>query len=335
MRRLRCAMTESLTICTVLCILLNACAVGWGAEKTTQLKQHLVEQTDFIQIPGPNPILTPGPKGSWDDRIIEAADAFEHLGITYFYYHAIGESTRGYQLGVASAPSPLGPFTKHGNQPALELGPKDSWDGRHVACAMIMRDEGEDNDTFYMWYSGCDSEERWSMGLATADHPLGPWTKHADNPVLKDFGYLGGVLKVDGEYPWNEDLGVQVLVMQRPFNFEMPVLQIESLGHGQRSTLAQCPPICIGNVSGVAITAEVTYTDSAATPIRVHIVSSPDGLTYDTSALAWFDIDCVPGKTARKTLDLHTNTRYIKVMVENPDRSETASQIKVTASLSG
>ena len=26
--------------------------------------------------------------------------------------------------------------------------------------------------------------DKWSLGLATAPHPKGPWTKHAANPVL-------------------------------------------------------------------------------------------------------------------------------------------------------
>ncbi len=160
-----------------------------------------VEQMRFVQIPGPNPIITPGSAGAWDDGVVEAADAFEHLGKYYFYYHATGQG-KGYRLGVASADHPLGPFTKHGDAPILDLGPEGSWEDQHVACAMVMRDDHEHRNVFYMWYSAIGDEKKtdWSIGLATADHPLGPWTKHPNNPVMKDFGYLGGVVKIDGKY---------------------------------------------------------------------------------------------------------------------------------------
>ena len=36
------------------------------------IRQAVVEQMEFIQIPGPNPIISPGPEGSWDDRVVEA-----------------------------------------------------------------------------------------------------------------------------------------------------------------------------------------------------------------------------------------------------------------------
>jgi len=46
-----------------------------------------------------------------------------------------------------------------------------------------------------MWYSGDGG-----VGLAYASNPLGPWEKYEGNPVLEDFGYVGGVVKVNGKY---------------------------------------------------------------------------------------------------------------------------------------
>ncbi len=40
----------------------------------------------------------------------------------------------------------------------------------------------------------------WSIGLATAESPLGPWKKHPKNPVIERFGYVGGVVKAKGKY---------------------------------------------------------------------------------------------------------------------------------------
>jgi hypothetical protein len=170
-----------------------------GGFADAAIRQQLVESRTFIQIPGPNPVLTPGPKGSWDDGVIESSDAFKDIGTYYFYYHGAGQG-QGYRLGVASSDHPLGPFKKHGDKPILEVGPKGSWESIHVACALVRR---EGPDKYCMWYSGMKPGEHagiWGIGLATASHPLGPWTKYEGNPVIDHFGYLGGVVKVDGKY---------------------------------------------------------------------------------------------------------------------------------------
>ncbi|MCH8121450.1 MAG: hypothetical protein IIC00_17205 [Planctomycetes bacterium] len=439
-------------------------------------RKELVENGTFIQIPGPNPIITPGPDGAWDDGVTEAADAFKDVDTYYFYYHATGAG-KGYRLGVASSTHPLGPFKKHGDKPVLDLGPAGSWDDKYVACAMVLKDGRE---KYYMWYSGHGSQRqhrKWSIGLATAAHPLGPWKKYESNPILEDFGYVGGVLKVKGKYhlysaypisstgykgdysplalavaetpegpyakykgnplmekgdfgdwddggiseaevlyhggvfhmfyggtqlygprlesigyaysldgynftkylrnpvavrqanpnaaafaevhaiieppfiylyhtlryekrnnksfPWFEDLGVQVLVTQRPFSLDMPVLNLERLGPNKSTALADSPPICLGNTTDVTLTAECTYTKKARRPIRVHIRASYDGVNYDTADLTSFYNDFKPGETARRTFELDTKVRFIKVIVENLDESEGVSDVRVIATLGG
>jgi hypothetical protein len=437
-------------------------------------RDDLIENGVFIQTPGPNPIITPGVEGAWDDGVTEAADVFKDVDTYYFYYHATGAG-KGYRLGVASSTHPLGPFKKHGDKPVLDLGPKGSWDDKYVACAMVLKD-GPKN--YLMWYSGHGSQpqhRKWGIGLATAQHPLGPWKKYEDNPILDDFGYVGGVLKVKGEYhlysaypissrgykgdysplalavaetprgpytkykgnplmekgdfgdwddggiseaevlyhsgvfhmfyggthlygprlesigyaysldgynfikylrnpvavrqanpnaaafaevhaiieppfiylyhtlryenrdnkhfPWFEDLGVQVLVTQRPFSFDMSVLNIESLGGGKTTTLADSPPISLGHITRLALTAECRYSTSAEKPIRIHVRGSYDGLKYDTTDLYSFDNDFKPGQTARKTIELEPKVGFIKVLVENPDRN--VSDIRVIATMGG
>jgi hypothetical protein len=168
------------------------------AEVALAEQPGLVGPEGCLQIPGPNPILTPGPEDAWDGRIIEASDAFKDFGTYYLYYHGAGKS--GYQLGVATASHPLGPFRKHSDQPILPRGRDGSWESVHVACAMIVR---EGTGKYTMWYSGrgaSEKHQKWSVGLATADNPLGPWTKYRGNPIIKDFGYVGGVVRFQGKY---------------------------------------------------------------------------------------------------------------------------------------
>jgi len=167
----------------------------------------------FIQIPGPNPILRPGAADEWDGRIIECCDVLKD-NLTYvLYYHGVaadGERWRGgYRVGAALAGHPLGPWRKHPG-PLLDLGAPGEWDDLHVACAFVIR---EGAGRFLMWYSGTSqavcwredtpahaATERWSVGLATADTPLGPWTKHPANPIVPRFGYVGGVVLREGRY---------------------------------------------------------------------------------------------------------------------------------------
>ncbi|GAG64761.1 unnamed protein product, partial [marine sediment metagenome] len=54
------------------------------------IRQMSIELSDFITITGPNPILKPDRRTTWDDENIEAGDAFEDLGTYYLFYHAVG-----------------------------------------------------------------------------------------------------------------------------------------------------------------------------------------------------------------------------------------------------
>jgi len=444
--------------------------------KEDTARRLLLERQRFIQIPGPNPLIRPGPKGTWDDGVAEAADAFRDVDTYYFYYHATGAS-KGYRLGLATSRGPLGPFKKHGDKPVLDLGPKGSWDDKYVACAMVLKEaEGE----YLMWYSGYGSSRqhrKWSIGLASAESPTGPWKKHEENPILEDFGYVGGVLKVKGKYrlysawpisspgykgdysplalataetpqgpytkcpgnplmekgdcgdwddggiseaevlyhngafhmfyggthllgprlesigyaysldgrefhkyarnpvavrqanpnaaafaevhaiieppfiylyhtlryekhgddrfPWFEDLGVQVLVTQTPFSLNMPLLSLDSLDARRTTSLDACPPLSLTNVTRLSITTECTYSKTAERPIKIHIRASHDGTTCDTTDLHAFDNDFKPGRTARKTLEFEPKAPFIKLLVENRDQLQPASNIKITANLAG
>jgi len=152
----------------------------------------------FIQMPGPNPIITGSAAGAWDEHNLESCNVLKDGNTYYLYYHAQPrDSSRwphlSYRIGVATAPHPLGPWTKYEKNPIIDSGPKGSWDSGAVACAAVLKEEG---DKFYMWYYSSGG----NIGLAYASSPKGPWEKYEGNPVLEDFGYVGGVVKVDGKY---------------------------------------------------------------------------------------------------------------------------------------
>ena len=70
----------SIQVCFYGIFLAGLCSIIHGQEKPTggewaELLSRSVERatTEFIQVPGPNPVLVPGESG-WDSRIIEAGD---------------------------------------------------------------------------------------------------------------------------------------------------------------------------------------------------------------------------------------------------------------------
>ncbi len=473
-------MAKSSGIVFMLMVLCFA-AVLQAADKGQPIPQRndFIENGRFLQIPGPNPILRPGPDDQWDGRIIEACDAFKDFGTYYLYYHGAG-NVKGfsYQIGVATATNPLGPFKKYEKNPIVKIGKKGDWDGMYVACAMVVK---EGIDKYYMFYTGRNDHgptgKGWDVGLATAPGPLGPWTPYEGNPLMKDFGYVGGVVKVKGKYflygehphtaaedygplilatadapqgpwivetepvlkqgewgewdsggiseaevlyhsgvfhlfysgtkaynprklsreslgyafsydgynwskyglnpvatreanpnaaafseahsiieppfvyiyhtlrykapwrpgdekkfPWVEDMGVQVLVTNEDFSLEMPLIDLETLEAGKKLLLYETPTINLSGVKRVALTAQCTYTKTAKKPLRLEVVSSPDGLKFDTKPLYVFEHDLEKGQTVRQTFELNTKVKYLKVLVDNPDK-QVVSDVEIIATL--
>lgn len=160
----------------------------------------ILEEGNFEHFPGPNPALICGEDGTWDDRALESADCFSDNGTYYWYYHAFDQPSLVecyYQIGVATATNPLGPWKRYSGNPILKSSEK-SWENRWVACPMVIKE----SDTYYMFYSSADMYWRERICLATAKHPLGPWKKYSGNPIIDDenFGYIGGVVKFKGKF---------------------------------------------------------------------------------------------------------------------------------------
>lgn len=470
-----------LTATPVLCALALASQAQAPMSAPPGASNPLIERRPFIQIPGPNPIIMRGASGAWDDDRIEACDVIKDFETYYFYYHGLARGGRWsadcWRIGVATARHPLGPWSKRENEPVLDLGAEGSWDDASVACAFILKEAPE---RYFMWYSGKRRNTKWGIGLATATSPTGPWKESEKNPLIEDFGYVGGVVKVHGKYhlytehpigstapdygpislatadapegPWTihsgnpvlragergawddggyseakvtfwegvfhifyggakeyrprpltresigyaysfdgthfvkyggnpvarreanpnmaafaevhtlfeppfiyafhtiryidemrapagrqriEDLGVQVLVTQKPFRLSMPMLNLDALPPRGGTKLSDCPPISLESASAVSLTAEASYAQGARAAMRVRVRSSPDGMNFDTTDVLVFDDDIRPGATSRKTVPLNTGARFIKVQVENPDKGQRLSNVKITATLGG
>ena len=184
----------------VLFVLLSLIFCGCAREQTLSAKGPLLQEGNYVHIPGPNPAIICGQEGSWDDRTLESSDCFKDNDTYYWYYHAFDQPSLQecyYRLGVATAPTPLGPWTRYSGNPILEKS-KKSWEDRWVACAMVIKA----GDTYYMFYNSSDIDWVYRICLATAKHPLGPWKKYQGNPIIdhENFGYIGGVVKYKGKF---------------------------------------------------------------------------------------------------------------------------------------
>ncbi len=142
-----------------------------------------------------------GEKGAWDDRALESGDCFKDGDTYYWYYHSYSTwDNVDYQIGVLTSKNPLGPWERYEGNPVLKVSEKPH-ESYCVACPMVVKD----GDRYCMIYlSAGDSPVGWgwSVSLAYADHPLGPWTKYENNPILvhQHMGYPGGLVKVKDKW---------------------------------------------------------------------------------------------------------------------------------------
>ena len=143
-------------------------------------------KTDLWHIPGPNPIVAPMGTKDWMSTECEVAGGVfqDEQGAYVFVYHCTGYQS-SYQVGISTAAHPLGPWSQPPATPNLKYD-KGQWDESVVASFNILPDPKHEGAWigFYEGGMGPGSGGLWSMGVARAPHPLGPWTKSDKNPVL-------------------------------------------------------------------------------------------------------------------------------------------------------
>ena len=142
-------------------------------------------------------MAVPRGNGTWDADSAFTPNILLHDNVYYLYYTGVGPNywtTSGYhedqkfRIGVASADSPYGPWTKHSANPILEpssdLTKFDSF--RTDDSALMVRD-----GKIWLYHKG----RQWGqlptgtkMGVLVADHPLGPFVRQNDGDPVQ----LGG-----------------------------------------------------------------------------------------------------------------------------------------------
>jgi predicted GH43/DUF377 family glycosyl hydrolase len=163
----------------------------------------------------PDPLLSPGPSGSWDDVQVSGPNVLKS-GDTYFMYYDGSQSGSQSRIGLATSSDGI-QWEKY-NDPATEeqafagsdpvLGVSDQgWDSKRVIDPNVI----ETSDGFEMIYmattgSGKFAPGDFAFGLATSPDGI-QWTKSEMNPLLtnKDYSwwkqaYLASLMHIDGTY---------------------------------------------------------------------------------------------------------------------------------------
>jgi predicted GH43/DUF377 family glycosyl hydrolase len=131
----------------------------------------------------PDPVLTRGAPGEWDERQLWGA-AVIHDG-TQFHMWYEGEDAAGiFRCGYATSPDGS-VWTKYAGNPVMVEGEPGSWDFRGVGPKTVI----VDGDRYRMWYHGTGGQPS-GIRLFHAESSNGiNWTKHG--PPVLDYSEAG------------------------------------------------------------------------------------------------------------------------------------------------
>jgi hypothetical protein len=128
-----------------------------------------------------------GESGAIDDKAAITAYVVPHDGKYYLFYTAYGSPDKYKGITYAVAETPDGPWTKSGKTILWPSGDMSEWDGTHNDDTNIIFFKNK----WFLYYKGkpsvdgkIGSPSKTVIGVATSDNLLGPYEKHASNPVF-------------------------------------------------------------------------------------------------------------------------------------------------------
>ena len=283
----------------------------------------------------------------------------------YYLYSAYPIDSTGPDyspMALATADRPEGPWTKYEGNPILKPGEAGEWDDGGFSDAAVVYSAG----VFHMFFSGAKTYTpriltRESLGYAYSFDGI-HFRKYARNPIATreadpnaasfseprvlmemPFIYVYHTLRYKEplkeqhkqQFPMVEDLGVQVLVTQRPFKLDMPVLQLDRLAPGATTELVEGRSVALSMAKTAAVTVAAKFQKDASAGLRIHVRSSPDGLNYDTADYATLNLQVTPGETVRQTFKLEPHAKFVKFIVENNDATAHVRDVRITVTLGG
>ena len=137
---------------------------------------HAAPQGAWIKSPN-NPVLEPGPKGSWDQNGVYRQTVIKD-GTTYKMWYVGIDANWNTAIGYATSSDGV-TWDKYAGNPVLTAGPSGSWDSRFISKPSVIKN----GTTYEMWYYAYN--DNWESAIGHATSPDGiTWTKDSANPVL-------------------------------------------------------------------------------------------------------------------------------------------------------
>ena len=163
-------------------------------------KDGFVWEEQGVAIPRP-----PKPQVGW--RSVTTCDILEWEGKYYLYYQGFMEASgkRGDDCPVAMsyADSPDGPWTPY-NEIVIPNGAAGEWDQYSIHDPYPIVRDGKIYIYYKSDFGGAGKKLVRMQGLATAESPFGPFTKHPLNPVINS-GHETTL------FPWKEGIAALVI----------------------------------------------------------------------------------------------------------------------------
>lgn len=138
---------------------------------------HQAKSEDGIRwglSPGPSPMLSPGPRGSWDETGV-AYSSVQWDGVQFHMWYQ-GQDLQGrWRIGHATSPNGV-VWAKDPVNPVLDVGTAGAWDSERVFTPAVIRD----GTGWRMVYSGSPD---WGLGYAYSEDGS-RWRKALGNPFF-------------------------------------------------------------------------------------------------------------------------------------------------------
>lgn len=156
--------------------------VGVSAEEGSVVSWKI---TGLSWLPFPEePVIAPGPDGTFRENQILVGGVLEHRGTYYMYFtgdrFGCEEGAGVREIGVAYS-TDLRHWTVE-PEPILRVGDKTSWEPTGIYCSGVTTTP---DGRIAVMYAAQNFPNWGGFGIAFADHPLGLFQKYEHNPVHK------------------------------------------------------------------------------------------------------------------------------------------------------
>ncbi len=117
----------------------------------------------WTKYPG-NPLLVPGPSGSWEQNSVEAPTVVKVDSVFHMFYNG-HDPALNFQIGYATSKDGVN-WSKYGGNPVLLKGGATEWDGLSLGLAGVLFRENK----FHLWYNGLRVNSMyWQIGYAVSE----------------------------------------------------------------------------------------------------------------------------------------------------------------------